>query len=291
MAPVPADAAPPPRSLASRLRRPAALVALSALALFAVLALLAPLLAPYDPQSQLELLALRSRPPSLAHPFGTDDVSRDVLSRVLYGGRVSLAVGVLATLVATGLGTLVGTVAGWAGGRVDAAVMRVVDTLLAMPRLLVLIAVFALWPGLPTWALVLLVGATAWFPMSRMVRAEVRAVRRRDHVLAARALGAGDLRLLRRHVLPGVLGTVIVAGTLLVGQMILLEAALSFLGVGVQPPDPSWGNIVRDGFPYMRSAWWISFFPGLAITVTVCCVNVLGDALRDALDPRQLPLR
>ena len=284
-------AAAPARTLAARLRRPPALAALALLGLFALLALLAPLLAAYDPTSQLELLALKSRPPSLAHPFGTDDVSRDVLSRVLHGGRVSLAVGVLATLVATVLGTLVGTLAGWVGGRVDAVAMRVVDTLLAMPRALVLIAVFALWPGLPVWALVLLVGATAWFPMSRMVRAEVRAIRGRDHVLAARALGATDGRLLRRHVLPGVLGTVVVASTLLVGQVILLEAALSFLGVGVQSPAPSWGNIVRDGFPYMRSAWWISFFPGLAITVTVCCVNVLGDALRDALDPRQLPLR
>lgn len=277
------------RTLARRLRRPVPLLALGVLLALALLALAAPHIAAFDPRTQIALLELQRQPPSLAHPFGTDAVSRDVLSRVLHGGRVSLAVGLLATVLATTLGTVVGTVAGWAGGRTDSWLMRAVDTLLAMPRLLVLIAVLALWPGLSTGILVLLIGATAWFPLARLVRAEVRALRAREYVQAARALGAPDAQILWRHVLPGVASTIVVASTLLVGQVILLEAALSFLGVGVQPPDPSWGNIVGDGLADMRAAWWITFFPGLAITVAVCCINVLGDALRDALDPRQLP--
>ncbi|HEX5580957.1 MAG TPA: ABC transporter permease, partial [Gemmatimonadaceae bacterium] len=259
------------------------------LALVALAAVLAPALSPYPPDRILDAVALQRIPPSLAHPLGTDDVGRDLLSRVLHGGRASLGVALLSTLIATTLGTLVGTVAGYVGGATDAVLMRAIDVLLSIPRLLVLVAVLALWPGSSTLTLIVLVGVTSWFPLTRLVRARVRSVSASDHVAAARALGAGHLRLVLRHVLPNAAGTVLVAGTLVAGDVILLEAALSFLGVGLQPPDASWGNLVRDGMGSIATAWWLTLFPGLAIAVTVTAINMLGDALRDTLDPRQLP--
>lgn len=230
-------------------------------------------------------------PPSLAHPFGTDVYGRDVLARVLHGGRVTLAVALLATVVAATLGTAVGAVAGYTGGVVDSLLMRGVDTLLALPRVLLLIGLLAIWPHLPLQGFVLVIGLTGWFPLSRLVRARVRELATRDHVLAARALGAGQLRILLRHVLPNALPTVLVAAPLIAGGVMVLEAGLSFLGVGVQPPRASWGNIAYEGFEVAGSAWWVGLFPGLAIAVTVTAVNLLGDVLRDALDPRQLPQR
>ncbi|HEY0969955.1 MAG TPA: ABC transporter permease [Gemmatimonadales bacterium] len=284
----------PPRAITagvptSARRRPEWVGALVVLSLVSLAAVLAPVLSPYPPDRILDAVELRRIPPSLAHPLGTDDVGRDLLSRVLHGGRVSLGVALLATLVATTLGTAAGTVAGYVGGAADTILMRALDVLLALPRLLILIAVLALWPGSSTLTLIILVGATSWFPLTRLVRARVRSVSAGDHVAAARALGAGHLRLVLRHVLPNAAGTVLVAGTLVAGDVILLEAALSFLGVGLQPPDASWGSLVRDGMGSMASAWWIALFPGLAIAITVTAINMLGDALRDALDPRQLP--
>ena len=268
----------------ARLRaRPSALAALLLLSVVALLALFAPAVAPYDPVSRVGPL---HAPPSPAHPLGTDGAYRDVLSRVIHGARVSLAVAAVATLVAAVVGTTVGAVAGYAGGRTDALLMRLVDALLALPRILVLIALFALWPGVPLPALVLLLGTTAWFPLSRLVRAQVRSARTEEYVVAARALGAGRARVLLRHVLPNVAGTVLVASTLLAGDVIIVEAGLSFLGVGVQPPRPSWGNMVHDAHGYGFAYWWMALFPGLAIALTVMAINHLGDALRDALDVR-----
>ena len=277
-----------PGALARLRARPSALAALAVLAAVALVALLAPVLAPHDP---LAAAGPQHAAPSAAHPLGTDGASRDVLSRVLHGARVSLGVAAVAAAVATTLGALVGLVAGYAGGRLDALLMRLVDALLALPRILVLIAVFALWPGVPLPALVLLLGALSWFPMSRLVRAQVRATRAREYVVAARALGAGRAHVVLRHVLPNVAAPVLVAGTLVAGDVVMVEAGLSFLGLGVQPPTPSWGSMVQDARSYGFVFWWMALFPGLAITVTVLAVNVLGDALRDALDVRQLPQR
>lgn len=257
------------------------------LLLVAMSAILAPWITPYG-ESQIvagaELLS-----PSLAHPFGTDVYGRDVLTRVLHGGRISIAVALLATVVATTLGTAVGAAAGYAGGVVDSLLMRGVDTLLALPRVLLLIGLLAIWPRLPLSAFVLVLGATAWLPLSRLVRARVREVAARDHVLAARALGAGHARTLLRHVLPNTIPTILVAAPLIAGGVMVLEAGLSFLGVGIQPPRASWGNIAYEGFEVANSAWWVGLFPGMAIAVTVTAVNLLGDVLRDMLDPRQLP--
>ena len=268
--------------------RPAGRAALAGVALLVGCALLAPWLAPYDPTAQLDLVALRSRPPSLAHPFGTDQYSRDVLSRVLYGARVSLAVGFLATLVSVTVGTAYGLIAGYFGGRTDAAMMRMVDAALAVPRVLLLLVIGALWPALPLGAFVLLIGLTQWFHLGRLVRAEARVIREEEYITSARGLGAGTWRILSRHVLPNVMSPVLVTATLGIANAIVLEAGLSFLGVGVHPPTPSWGNIILDGADEVAALWWISIFPGLAILATVACLNALGDALREVMDTRQL---
>jgi peptide/nickel transport system permease protein len=287
------DAADGPWRLAFRrlLARRAAALGLVTLGAFVLAGGLAPLLAPYDPASQPDIVALRSQPPSLAHPFGTDPYSRDVLSRMLYGARVSLGVATLAVLVSATVGTAYGAVAGFAGGRVDALMMRAVDALLAVPRVLLLIAVLALWGGVPLPLLVLLLGLTGWFGVSRLVRAQVLALREREFVTAAHALGASGFRVLARHVLPNALSPVIVAATLGVGNTIVLEAGLSYLGVGVRQPQASWGSIIQDGADQIVTHWWISLFPGLAIVLTVMALTAVGDGLRDALDPRQLPRR
>jgi peptide/nickel transport system permease protein len=295
---LPALVAPPPpaarvrrdaprRALAALRRDPAALAAVALLVTVAGVALLAPLVAPYDPAAQHDVVALSNQAPSLRHPLGTDPYSRDVLTRVMHGARVSLAVALLAALTSAAVGTAWGAVAGWVGGAVDALLMRLVDVALAVPRVLVLLAVVSLWGRLPLPGLVLLLGLTGWFGTSRLVRAHVVALRGRDYLAAARALGAGDARLLLRHVLPHLAAPVLVAATLSVGHVIALEAGLSYLGLGVRPPQASWGSIMQDGAPSVDTAWWTVAGPGLAIVLTVLAVNVLGDALRDWLDPRE----
>ncbi len=266
----------------------AAVAALHLLIALTVATLLAPALAPYAPAAQPDIVELKSLPPSLAHPFGTDQYSRDVLSRVLFGARVSLAVAVLSVLVAISLGVAYGSLAGLAGGRVDAVLMRVNDAMLSVPRVLLLIALLAALGRIDLPLLVVLIGVTGWFGVSRIVRAEVRSVGATEFVTAARALGIGRRRLLVRHVLPNALSPVIVAATLAVGNVIVLEAGLSYLGIGVQPPQASWGNILQEGAVHLRALWWMSLFPGLAIVLTVMAVNLLGDGLRDALDPKQV---
>ena len=257
-----------------------------AVGLIGLIALCAPVLAPYNPIQQLDLSAGRALPPSWAHPLGTDLFSRDLLSRLLYGARMSLGIASLAVGLAILLGTAVGLVAGWAGGWLDVILMRVVDGLLAIPRLFVVLLVFALWEAAGTTALVLVLGLTGWFGTARLVRAEVLSLRGRDFVTALEALGVPPGRILFRHVLPNVLGPVVVTTTLSVGQVILLEAGLAYLGVGVRPPAPSWGAIIREGSGALASAPWIAASAGVTLVLTVTAVSLLGDALRDRLDPR-----
>lgn len=263
-------------------------IALGVLAAIVLTAVFAPLLAPYDPRAQLDIAHLQSQPPSLAHPLGTDTFSRDVLSRLIYGTRVSLAVALVAVSISITFGTLLGAVAGYVGGAIDAVLMRFVDAAFSIPPLLLLIVVIALWGDISVVSLTLLIAGVGWFTVSRLVRAETLAVRDADYVVAARALGVPGWRILGWHVLPNAIGPAIVSATLAVGNVILLEAGLSYLGIGVRPPTPSWGNIIEEGATRVSDVWWLTLFPGLAILVTVFACNALGDALRDALDPRQL---
>jgi peptide/nickel transport system permease protein len=263
-------------------------IGLGTLAIIVLVAALAPWIAPYDPATQLEIASLHSRPPSLAHPLGTDTFSRDVLSRMIHGARVSLAISICSVTLAMAFGTLVGVVAGYVGGVVDAILMRIVDAAFSIPTLLLLIVVIALWGGIGVVFLTLLIAGVAWFTVSRLVRAETLAVRDADFVVAARALGLPAWRILARHVLPNVVAPAIVAGTLAIGNVILLEAGLSYLGIGVRPPQASWGSIIQEGAERVSDLWWLTVFPGIAILITVFACNALGDALRDALDPRQL---
>ncbi|HEU5049699.1 MAG TPA: ABC transporter permease, partial [Gemmatimonadales bacterium] len=214
-------------------------------------------------------------------------LSRDVLARVAAGARVSLAVAAVAVALSMTLGALIGLVAGYAGGAVDAVLMRLVDGALAVPRLFVLLLLLAAWERMPLAALVLIIGATGWFGTSRLVRAEVLRLREEDFVRAAEALGAGAGRVMFRHLLPNTAGPLLVAATLAVGDVILLEAGLSFLGLGVRPPTPSWGGMIYDGRAVLTVAPWISIFPGLAIIATVLSVNLLAGGLKAALNPRE----
>lgn len=271
------------------LGRPAARAALGLVLVLLAAGLLAPEIAPYDPAAQLDIVALKRQPPSPAHPFGTDAYSRDVLSRVLHGGRLSLTIALLAVTLSATIGTLYGAIAGYYGRWPDTVMMRALDALLAIPRVLLVIAAAVLWGPLGVPSLVLILGATGWFGVSRLVRAEVLSIAGRDYIMAARALGGTDRRLLLRHVLPNAMAPVIVGAALGVGNVIALEAGLSYLGAGVQAPQPSWGNMILEGSTDLGGLWWMSLFPGLALVGTVLACNLLGDALRDALDPRQLP--
>lgn len=253
---------------------------------FTIAALLAPLVAPYDPAAQPGIVTLQNMPPSWAHPLGTDAYSSDIWSRLVYGGRVSLGIGLLATLVAMSVGVTIGAVAGYARGWIDAILMRLVDVGLAVPRIFMLLLAVAYWNRIPLSILVLLLGLTGWFTTSRLVRAEALSLRGRPFVDAARALGASPTRVLIRHLLPSALAPIIVSAVLSVGNVMLLEAGLSFLGFGVQPPTPSWGTMVADGQAQLALAPWTSFFPGLTIALVVMSWNAVGDALRDAFDPR-----
>lgn len=254
------------------------------LALYAV-ALLAPLLAPHDPIAQPDIVRLAYNPPSAAYPLGTDRFGRDVLSRILYGARISLAVGFIATAISITLGTTIGALAGYFGGRLDAALMRTTDVVLAFPRLILLILIVALFePSL--LVIILVLGLTQWPGTTRIVRAEVLSLREREYVQAAKALGFADRRVILRHVLPNVLAPIIVTATLGIGNTIVLEAGLAFLGLGVQPPTPTWGEMVNAGRDNLVGAWWVATFPGLTIVLVVLAFNLLGDGLRDALDPR-----
>jgi peptide/nickel transport system permease protein len=262
-----------------------AVAGLMAVVAFYLVALLTPFLAPHDPLTQGDLIRSRLQAPSSTHVLGTDQFARDVFSRILYGARISLSIGFIAVGIAVTIGTLVGAVAGYLGGKLDAMIMRFVDMVIAFPRLVLLIAIVALFePSI--FLLVVVLGLTQWPLTARIVRGEILSLREREFVLAGRALGFSRTRILFRHLIPNCMGPVIVAATLGIGDTIVLEAGLSFLNLGVPSPTPSWGSMVADGRGSLLGAWWIATFPGLAIVFTVLSFNLAGDGLRDALDPR-----
>jgi peptide/nickel transport system permease protein len=266
-------------------RNKLAMAGLVVMLLLYVVALLAPLIAPFDPTAQGDIVLTRYRPPSFENFMGTDKFGRDIFSRVLYGARISLTIGFIAVGLSVTLGTTVGALAGYFGKWVDAVLMRFTDMMLSFPRLVLLIVVIALFePSI--WLVVIVLGLTGWMSVARIVRGEVLSLREREFVQAARVLGMNDTRIIARHIIPNILAPVIVYTTLGIGNTILVEAALSFLGLGVQPPTPSWGNMISDGRDSLITAWWIATFPGLAIVATVTAFNLLGDGLRDAMDPR-----
>src|SRR3954471_21269276 len=262
-----------------------AIAGLVVMLLLYLVTLVTPLIAPYDPSEQGNIILSRYLAPSLAHLMGTDKFGRDIFSRVLYGARISLSIGFIAVGISITLGTLIGALAGYFGGIVDAVLMRFTDMMLSFPRLVLLIVVIALFePSI--YIVVIVLGLTGWMGTARLVRGELLSLREREFVQAARALGMGDWRIIFRHVSPNTMAPVIVSATLGIGQTILTEASLSFLGLGVQPPTPRWGNMVSDGRDALINAWGIATFPGIAIVLTVVAFNLLGDGLRDALDPR-----
>ena len=250
-----------------------------------LLALVTPLISPYDPNEQIDLLTRRLVGLSAQHPLGTDHFARDVFSRLLYGARISLTIGFVAVGISVTIGTLIGAVAGFFGGFVDTVIMRFVDVVISFPRLVLLITIIAIFePSI--FLIIAVLGLTLWPYTARIVRGEVLSLREREFVEAAHALGYPKRRIIMRHLIPNALAPVIVAATLGIGNTIVLEAGLSFLGLGVQPPTASWGTMVADGRNNLIGAWWLSTFPGLAIAFTVLSFNLVGDGLRDALDPR-----
>ena len=275
------------RSLAIPLwsRDPSTILGLSLVLFLAWVALMAPLLATYDPSALGEPVVSRFLPPSAVHWMGTDILGRDLYSRVVYGARVSLFIGVASVLTSVVLGLLIGGFAGFAGGMADTLLMRFTDLMLAFPRLFLILALMAFFSP-STWLVILVLGTTGWMGVARVVRGGVLQVKGMDFVEAARALGLPPGRVLWRHVLPSAMAPVIVAATLRVGNAILAESFLSFLGLGVQAPAVSWGQLIGQGRDTLLTAWWISTFPGVAITLTVVGFNLLGDGLRDAADPR-----
>jgi peptide/nickel transport system permease protein len=248
-----------------------------------VAAVFAPIVSPYDPY-QINM-ADSLRPPSLAHPLGTDVFGRDVLSRMIYGARISMEVSVLSRILSLVLGTLLGLVAGYYGGRLDNAIMRAADITLAYPGLLLLIAVMAaVGPSLTS--LIVALGIVGWAAVARIVRAQVLSIKEREFVLAVRSLGGDSSRILFRHLLPNCLSQLIIIFSMGLGMGIMAESSMSFLGLGAQPPLPSWGSMISSGLDYLRVAPWLSLAPGIGITMAVLGFNLLGDAFRDALDPK-----
>ena len=260
-----------------------ALVGGAVVVVLAVLAILAPVLAPWDP-SRPDVRKILD-PPSTRHWLGTDQLGRDVLSRMLYGARVSLAVGFVSVGIAALIGVMLGSVAGYAGGSVDATVMRLVDLMLVFPRLFLLLAVLAfLRPSI--WTIMVVIGLTGWMGVARLVRAEFLSLKEREFVLWSQSVGATGFRVVWRHILPNAMAPVLVAMTLGIPAAILTESGLSFLGLGVRPPTPTWGNILNEGKDAIEIGWWLSVYPGVAILITVLSYNLFGEGIRDALDPR-----
>ncbi len=247
------------------------------------IAAFAPVLSPYDPNEIDRHHVLAS--PDFHHPLGTDDLGRDVLSRMIYGARISLAVGFVAVGIATLIGMVLGAVAGYYSGWTDRIIMRFIDIMLSIPTFFLILAVIA-FIGSSIWNIMIVIGLTSWMSVSRLVRAEFLSLKEREFVLAARAIGASDMRIIFGHVMINSMAPVLVSAVLGVAGAVLVESALSFLGIGVQPPTPSWGNILSLGKDYIELAWWLSVFPGLAILITVLGYNLLGEGIRDSIDPR-----
>ncbi len=249
------------------------------------IAAVTPLVAPFEPGVQGNLEFERLLAPSSLHLFGTDDFARDVFSRVLYGARISLSIGFIAVGISVTIGTALGATAGYLGGWADRLIMRFVDVVISFPRLVLLIAIIAVFDA-SIFLIIAVLGLTQWPGTARIVRGEVLSLREREFIQAARALGYSGSRIVFRHLVPNTLAPVIVAATLGIGNTIVLEAGLSFLGLGLQPPTASWGSILSAGRSFLTDAWWMPTFAGLAIVITVLALNVVGDGLRDALDPR-----
>lgn len=265
------------------LANPLALAGFIIISTILLLALIAPIIAPYDP-NDFDVKAILLAP-STEHWMGTDGLGRDVLSRMLHGGRISLLVGLVAVGISTSIGILLGAIAGYNRGWVDTLIMRLVDVMLSIPSFFLILAVIAfLTPSI--FNIMVVIGLTSWMGVTRLVRAEFLSLTDREFVMASRTLGASDARLIFKHLLPNSLTPIIVSAVLGIASAVLLESGLSFLGLGVQAPQASWGNILTDGKEYIQFAWWLSLFPGLAILLTVLGYNLLGEGLRDALDPR-----
>ena len=250
--------------------------------LFAV-SLLAPIIAPYDPNA-IDLKNILM-PPGSSHLLGTDQLGRDILSRMIWGARISLKVGFVAVGIATLIGTILGTISGYYGGIIDTLIMRAVDLMLCFPSFFLILTVIAvLEPSI--WNIMAVIGFTSWMGVARLIRAEILTIREREFIQAARSQGASNIRIITRHIIPNAMTPVLVSATLGIAGAILTESALSFLGIGVQPPTPSWGNMLTAGKDNLEYAWWLSLFPGMAILITVLGYNLLGEGIRDALDPR-----
>lgn len=277
------------RGIADRLvwrrlkRHRLAVASMIVVATISLLCLAAPLLAPFE-FDQIDLTSIR-QPPSLAHWLGTDALGRDLLTRILFGGRVSILIGLIAAVIGTGFGATVGAVAGYYGGRIDGALMRMTDVVYSIPTLPLLI-VLASYTQAGATSMAVTIGVLSWMATARVVRGEVLTIRETEYVEAARSLGATNGRIIMWHVLPNAMGPIVVGATLAVGNAIILESSLSFLGLGVQPPTPTWGNMLMDAQATMSAQPWLSIFPGAAILTVVLAVNFLGDGLQDALDPR-----
>jgi peptide/nickel transport system permease protein len=273
-----------PRSLVwRRLRRhKPAIVSFGVVLVMTAACMAAPLLAPY-PFDAIDLGAIRQAP-SLSHWMGTDNLGRDLFTRLLFGGRVSILIGILAACIATGLGSFIGAISGFYGGRLDNVLMRFTDVVYSIPTLPLLIVLSSYSQAVISY-MALIIGLLSWMATARVVRGEVLAIKERAFVEAARSLGAKNLRIIFRHILPNAMGPIVVGATLAVGNAIIVESSLSFLGLGVQPPIPTWGNMLMDGQPAMAAKPWLTIFPGLAILLVVLAVNFIGDGLQDALDP------
>ena len=252
------------------------------LALF-LIAVFAPVFSPFDPNDIDRKHILE--PPGLEHPFGTDDLGRDILSRMIWGSRISLAVGFVAVGIATFIGVILGALSGYYGGWVERIIMRFIDIMLAIPTFFLILAVIA-FIGSSIWNIMIVIGLTSWMSVARLVRAEFLSIKEREYVLAAKAVGASDLRIIFRHIMINSMAPVFVSAVLNIAGAVLVESALSFLGIGIQPPTPSWGNILTLGKDNIEIAWWLSVYPGLAILITVLGYNLLGEGIRDSTDPR-----
>jgi peptide/nickel transport system permease protein len=264
-------------------RNKLSVIGMVAILLLITTAIFAPFIAPYNPTA-IDVHNVLS-PPSKQHLIGTDDLGRDLLSRIIWGSRVSLKVGFVAVGIAIMIGIIIGALSGFYGGWIDAVLMRFVDIMLAFPTFFLILAVISILEQ-NILTIMVVIGLTSWMDVARLVRAEFLSLKEKDFVSAARALGASDKRLIFRHILPNALSPVFVAATFGVAGAILIESGLSFLGLGVQPPEPSWGNILTAGKDNIEVAWWLSLYPGLAILITVLSYNLVGEGLRDALDPR-----
>jgi peptide/nickel transport system permease protein len=262
-------------------------LALASLLVFLVVTVIcvaAPWLAPY--RFDAIDLASRQQGPSASHWLGTDELGRDLLTRMLYGGRISISIGVFSAVLATALGTVVGSLAGYFGSVADEGLMRFTDVAYAIPALPLLIVLSSFWPATLT-SMAIIIGCLSWMGTARTVRSEVLSIREQTYVEAARSIGAGHQRIIWRHILPNALSPIVVGVTLAVGNAIIIESSLSFLGLGVQPPTPTWGNMLQDGRSDMYDQPWMTLFPGLAILIVVLCVNYFGDGLQEALSPKE----